>query len=254
MGWNVEVYNKFKEERYEPYYDLQSLIDVKLGLKVIDLGCGTGELTKKLSEYLPGSHILGIDSSSEMLKAAQEFTNDRVLFEKIGIQTKIEQNQLYDLIFSNAALQWLDDHETLFPAIIKKVKPGGQLVVQIPSNHDHFTHQALKDLASVEPYQTALKGWVRSVSVLKIDDYSEIFYNNGCKKMVVFEKVYAHVLQNAKSVFNWTSGTALIRYLERLPEHLQDNFKADYRLKLENKYNDSPIFYPFKRILMSGVF
>lgn len=254
MTWNAEVYNKFKEERYEPYYDLESLIEIKPGLNVIDLGCGTGELTQKLSQCLPDSNVLGIDSSSEMLQLAREFANSNVRFEKAGIQTVIEQAEQYDLIFSNAALQWLDHHEMLFPAIIKKVKRGGQLAVQVPSNHEHFTHVALKDLAFTEPYYTALQGWTRSVSVLKIEDYSKIFYDNGCKKMVVFEKVYAHVLQNAEAVFNWTSGTALIRYLERLPEHLQDNFKADYKLKIEQEYPSSPVFYPFKRILMSGIF
>ncbi|WP_316804371.1 methyltransferase domain-containing protein [Pedobacter nototheniae] len=254
MGWNPEVYNKFKEERYEPFYDLQALIEIKPGLKVIDLGCGTGELTHKLSQYLPACTILGIDSSAEMLQSAKEFANDQVQFELTSIQSKIEANSRYDLIFSNAALQWLNHHEILFPSIIKRLNPGGQLAVQIPSNHDHFTHLALTNLAATEPYFTALKGWARSVSVLKIDDYSKIFYENNSQKMVVFEKVYAHVLQDAAAVFNWTSGTALIRYLERLPEHLRDNFKADYKLKIEKEYPSSPVFYPFKRILMSGFF
>lgn len=254
MAWNPSVYNKFKEERYAPFYDLQSLIKIKPDLTVIDLGCGTGELTGKLANQLPNADVLGIDSSAEMLEASHAYVAKNVHFQQTDIASKIQEAEKYDLVFSNAALQWLDDHENLFASIIKLLKPGGQLAVQVPSNHDHFTHTTLRELAATEPYQTALGGWSRLSSVLTIDKYSQLLFDNGCKEITVFEKVYPHVLKDAAAIYDWISGTAILRYLEKLPENVRESFTTAYKNKLQAQYPGSPVFYPFKRILLSGVF
>lgn len=254
MAWNPSVYNKFKEERYAPFYDLQSLIKIKPGLTVIDLGCGTGELTRKLADQLPGADILGIDSSAEMLEASRAYAGKNLRFQQTDIATKIQEAEKYDLVFSNAALQWLDDHKNLFTHIITLLKQGGQLAVQVPSNHDHFTHITLQELAATEPYQTALGGWSRLPSVLTIDQYSQLLFDNGCKEITVFEKVYPHVLKDAAAIYDWISGTAILRYLEKLPENLREGFTSAYKNKLQVQYSGSPVFYPFKRIIISGIF
>ncbi|WP_222536438.1 methyltransferase domain-containing protein [Pedobacter polysacchareus] len=254
MAWNPGVYNKFKEERYAPFYDLLKLINKRENLKVIDLGCGTGELSLKLQQELPGSKILGIDASKEMLMEAATYENENLHFEQLDIKSKIESGEQYDLIFSNAALQWLDQHEQLWPEIIKTLKPGGQLLVQIPSNHDHFTHQTLKKIARENPFKAALKGWERSTAVLDIGDYAQLLFKNGAKEMTIYEKVYPHILADANAIVEWTSGTAMIPYLEHLPEDLKLQFANEYKNRLQQQYPEKPVFYPFKRILMSGVF
>jgi trans-aconitate 2-methyltransferase len=254
MAWNPNVYNQFKKERYAPFDDLLNLVTVKSGLSVVDLGCGTGELTRRLTDHLPASNVLGIDASGEMLQEAAAFSNHQLAFENSRIEAIITSGKKWDLVFSNAAIQWIDNHETLLPSIISLVNTGGQLAIQLPSNHDHITHRLLDTVALTEPYTSALQGWTRTVSTLSIEAYAQILFNHGGSEITVFEKVYPHVLENATALYNWMSGTALIRYLERLPADLQNGFAAAYKKQLEVIFSGSPVFYPFKRILMAAGF
>ncbi|MBB5439201.1 trans-aconitate 2-methyltransferase [Pedobacter sp. AK017] len=254
MPWNPEVYNKFKQERFAPFYDLLALINVRPGLNVIDLGCGTGELTRQLTDHLPTAQVLGIDASSEMLKEAKTFKTNQLNFEQRSIEQQIKEGLKYDLVFSNAALQWLENHETLIPTIITMLQPGGQLVVQVPSNQDHFTHRFIRTLAQQEPYCSALNGWIRSVPVLNIESYANLLFDHGGSEIIVFEKVYPHILKDTAALFDWVSGTALIPYLEKLPEKLKTDFIATYKIGLAHNFQEAPVFYPFKRILMVATF
>jgi trans-aconitate 2-methyltransferase len=254
MAWSPDTYNKFKKERYEPFYDLLKLIRIKPSLQVLDLGCGTGELTRKLSDHLAGSQTLGIDSSEEMLEKAASFSNDCIRFEHGSIQEEICQEKKWDLIFSNAALQWVDDHENLFSDLIGKLLPDGQIAVQVPSNHEHFTHTALKELASEDPFRESLNGWLRDSPVLKIESYARIFFTLGGTQITALEKVYPHIVKDAGSLYEWVSGTAMIPYLERLPEKWRGPFIEKYKKKLVEEFKGSPVFYPFKRILLTAVF
>lgn len=254
MPWDPKVYNKFKQERFAPFYDLLALIKVKPNLSAIDLGCGTGELSRKLADHLPGAKVLGIDASLEMLEEASTFKNEQLNFEHRTIEQLIKRGVKYDLIFSNAALQWLNHHEILIPSIVSIINPGGQLVVQVPSNHHHFTHESLQLLATKEPYFSALKGWTRTSPVLSIEAYAKLLFDEGGSEITVFEKVYPHILKDANALFDWVSGTALIPYLEKLPEELKADFTAVYKAQLSTRFQESPVFYPFKRTLMAATF
>ncbi|MEP6896866.1 MAG: trans-aconitate methyltransferase, partial [Chloroflexota bacterium] len=167
---------------------------------------------------------------------------------------KGDQSQLtdeWDLIFSNAALQWSENHTELIPTLYSRLKPGGQLTVQIPSNHDHISHQIYRETANEEMFKFVLNGFQRYAPVLTIDSYARIFFNCGAENIVVFEKVYPHILQDADAVLEWISGTALIPYFERLGEH-KEAFVESIRAKLRAAMPDSPVFYPFRRILFSA--
>ena len=254
MSWNPDIYNKFKQERYAPFYDLLNLCTKKEGIKGIDLGCGTGELTGKLAAHLPGSEITGVDSSKEMLEKAAEFKNSRINFICRPIQDQIREGNKYDLVFSNAALQWLDNHHLLIPDMIRLLNKGGQIAIQVPSNHDHFTHVFLKELAASDPYKSLLANRLRHSPVLSINEHAQIFFDKGASENIVFEKVYPHILKDSDAIFDWVSGTALIPYVDILPPVLQDQFKNDYRKGLADRFKGSPVFYPFKRILMKATF
>src|SRR6185295_14778671 len=103
MVWNPATYNKYKSERFAPFYDLLTLIQVKPHMDIIDLGCGTGELTAKLADMLPDGNVLGIDSSQEMLNASKAFITKQVQFERRSIEEQLDLPVTWDLVFSNAA-------------------------------------------------------------------------------------------------------------------------------------------------------
>jgi trans-aconitate 2-methyltransferase len=252
MAWNPETYNQFKSERFTPFYDLLELVQVKPGLQVIDLGCGTGELTRKLADASPDSQVTGIDSSAEMLEKSQAFEREGLRFSLLGIEEQLESDEKFDLIFSNAAVQWVEDHENLFSTLISKLTPGGQLVIQMPAQNHNLSNRLLVELAGQEPFREALQGWTRQSPVLDIEQYARILFENRCRFMTVFEKIYPLTLPNSETLFDWVSGTALIPYLEKLDQSLHHAFCNSYKELLKSHFDKSPVFYPFKRIILEA--
>jgi len=250
MPWDPNQYHKFQAERSAPFFDLLALVEARPNLKVVDLGCGTGELTRKLADALPNSTVTGLDSSEEMLdKAASRFASRPGLVFEQGDQSQLTGE--WDLIFSNAALQWSENHSELIPHLYQRLNAGGQIAVQVPSNHNHISHQIYRETASEEIFKFILNGFQRYAPVLSIDDYARLLFNCGAENIVVFEKVYAHVLENADAVVEWISGTALVPYFERLGEH-KDEFVNSIREKMRAAMPDSPVFYPFRRTFFSA--
>lgn len=249
MPWNPDTYHQFEKERSAPFDDLMQLIERRDGLTVIDLGCGTGELTRRLADALPHSDVLGIDSSPHMLAKTAAQVRAGLRFERAQLEAVTGQ---WDLVFSNAAIQWVEDHPALIPRLLSLVRPGGQLVVQLPSNHKAPAHMAILATASEAPFQAALNGWTRQSPVLTVGEYAELLYQHGGRNLTVFEKVYPHVLENAEAVRDWTRGTALVPYLERLPAELHEAFLARYTERLRTKWPTSPAFFGFNRILFAA--
>ena len=254
MAWNPDTYNKFKEERFLPFYDLLGLIKLRAGIKIIDLGCGTGELTKKLSDKLPGAEILGIDSSTAMLKDSKQFENAHLKFECRSIEEEINSGSKWDLVFSNAALQWVEGHEKLLPDIINSINPGGQLVVQMPAQHHNISNRILNNLADEAPYNIAFENWKRLSPVLDIDVYAKILFDAGGRNITAYEKIYPLVLPDVNALYDWVSGTALIPYLEKLEGKLKQSFADEYKVRLQHTFSSLPVFYPFRRIIFGADF
>lgn len=249
MPWDPTCYKKFERERAAPFEDLTALIERRSGLRVVDLGCGSGELTARLAELLPDSRVLGVDSSPEMLAAAEPLAHDRLRFAQGDLASVVGR---FDLIFSNAAIHWVEDHDKLLPRLYSLLDPGGQIVVQIPSNHDHFTHRYIAELALEPLFREALAGWTRTSPVIPIERYAQIFHDLGANDIVVFQKIYPHVLADADALGDWTSGTTLVPYMERLPAELRERFMERYRAGLRRMFTQAPVFYAFKRTLFSA--
>ncbi len=248
MPWNPDQYHKFQSQRQAPFYDLLALVDIRPGLAVVDLGCGTGELTRRLADALPGSQVTGLDLSPEMLEKAAAHAREGLRFEN-GDQAQLSGT--WDLIFSNAALHWTENHFALVTRLYDHLAPGGQLCIQMPSNHTHVSQRITIETAQEEPFFSALDGWVRYSPVLQIDQYAQILFDCGAEDILVFEKVYPHLLADSDAVVEWISGTTLVPYFERLGR-LEEEFIAAIQRKLRQAMKGSPVFFPFKRTLLSA--
>ena len=248
MPWDPKQYHKFQAERSAPFFDLLALVEIRPNLKVVDLGCGTGELTRQLADALPNSDVTGIDSSSQMLEKAISFASANIHFEQ-GDQAQLTGE--WDLIFSNAALHWSENHAELISNLYGRLAPGGQIAVQVPSNHNHISHQIYREVASAEPFKSILNGFQRYAPVLSIDEYARLFFECGAEEIVVFEKIYSHILEDSDAVVEWISGTALVPYFERLGDHREGIVDA-LRVKMRAALPGTPVVYPFRRILFSA--
>jgi len=250
MPWDPNQYHKFQAQRSAPFFDLLALVDVRPNLKVVDLGCGTGELTRQLAEALPNSDVTGLDSSPQMLDAARasSFSSSNLHFEQ-GDQAHLTGE--WDLIFSNAALHWSEDHAELIPSLYRKLAAGGQVAVQVPSNFNHISHLLIRETAGEEPFKSVLQGYQRTAPVLSIEQYAQILFDCGAENIIVFEKVYAHVLEDSDAVVEWISGTACVPYFERLGDS-KESFVSTIRAKMNKALPQSPVFYPFRRTFFSA--
>ncbi len=248
MPWDPKQYHKFQAERSAPFFDLLTLVGIRPNLKVVDLGCGTGELTRQLADALPNSDVIGLDSSQSMLERAASLSIPNLHFEQ-GNQSELTGE--WDLIFSNAALQWSENHIELIPRLLERLTPGGQIAIQVPSNHNHISHQIYRETANEEPFKSILNGFQRYAPILSIDEYARLLFVCGAEEIVVFEKVYPHVLEDSDAVVEWISGTALVPYFERLGEH-KEEFVNVIRTKMRTALPDKPVFYPFRRTLFSA--
>jgi trans-aconitate 2-methyltransferase len=250
--WDPAQYERFERERSAPFYDLLDLVQPLPGGRAVDLGCGTGALTRALHGRTGARSTLGLDSSPAMLERSGEHAGGGLTFERGDIAAWAPDRPV-DLIFSNAALHWIDDHEALFARLTRALSAGGQLAVQVPANHDHPSHLVAERVAAEEPFRAALGGYVRRAPVLAPERYAQLLHHLGYGSQHVRLQVYLHVLPEAGAVFDWVKGTLLTDYERRLPKGVYEDFTARYRELLALELSDErPFGFSFKRILLWG--
>ncbi len=253
-AWDPAQYEKFKRERAEPFYDLLELIDCqKPPHCTIDLGCGTGELTQVLHEKSRAKETLGIDNSPAMIAQALTRRSEGLTFADHPIERFPTATEApYDLIFSNAALQWCEDHATLFARLRRALAPGGQLAIQMPMNHDYPTHRLARAMASESPYREWLsEASERAYPRLSSEDYASLLFRLGFREQKVMLKVYGHVLESREAVIEWVKGTLLTHFQSQLTAERYAQLLSEFRARLFQEIaDDRPFFYPFKRLLL----
>jgi trans-aconitate 2-methyltransferase len=250
--WDPRQYERFSDERSAPFFDLLGLVEPCRGGRVVDLGCGTGELTRALHERSGASATLGIDSSEAMLARSKPHAGDGLDFELKDIAEWVPGEPV-DLVFSNAALHWVDDHPALFERLTAAVRPRGQLAVQMPANHDHASHLVAERVAGEEPFRQALGGYIRRSPVLAPEHYAVLLDRLGYLSQHVRLQVYLHLLSEPEAVVDWVKGTLLTDYKRRLPGALYEDFVARYReLLLAELGEHRPVRFTFKRLLLRG--
>jgi trans-aconitate 2-methyltransferase len=252
--WDPDQYERFKAERTRPFWDLVALVQPLPGGRIVDLGCGTGELTKELHRHLGASETVGIDTSATMLERAKPFAGDGVRFEQGDIA--MWEPEPYDLVFSNAALHWLPDHQRLLTRLTEALPTGGQLAVQVPANTDHPSHIIGRAVARESPFAEALADDPPpdpATRVLAPEAYAELIDELGFGEQHVRLQVYTHHLASSADVVEWSKGTQLTFFRVRLSDDLYDAYVERYRQRLLEVIGERrPYLYTFKRILLWG--
>lgn len=248
--WNPATYLEFAGERLRPALDLIARIDVEAPRVVYDLGCGVGNVTGLLAERWPDALVTGVDSSDEMLMEARARQPDFTWIEAdLDAWTP---ERAADVLFSNAALHWLDDHRGLFSRLVRDLRPGGVLAVQMPRNHDQPSHQAMLAAANCDPWRNRLEPYFREQPVASPDIYADIL-SPLTSALDIWETVYWHVLRGADPIVEWTKGTALRPLLGALEEEERTPFLRDYADRVAAAYPrraDGTTLFPFRRLFI----
>ena len=251
--WNPAQYDKFQREREQPFHDLLAMIRPSPAMRVVDLGCGTGKLTRHLHARLAARETLGIDRSPRMLAGQRnEPPTAGLRFEVGTVESFLDGEGVYDLLFSNAVFHWIEDHERLLGRLADRLAPGGQLAFQVPYMHDEASHLVADELSGEEPFASALGAWRRARNVLAPDAYARLLFRIGFADPQVRLIVYPHVLAGREAVVEWMRGTLLAEYEKRLPRELFARFVEAYQARLVPQLESTrPFFFPFKRVLVS---
>lgn len=249
-AWDPAQYERFRAQRSQPFYDLLAMVEPVPGGRAIDLGCGTGELTRELHTKGQFKSTVGLDNSEAMLEKAATQAGGGLRFQ-LGTFLRLAPRTPFDVVFSNAALQWAPEHEKLFERVAAAVKPGGQLAVQMPANHDHLSHITADALALEEPFITAMGGHTRQWPVQPPEWYAHRLFALGFQDINIRLQIYPHELPSRADVVEWVKGTYLTEYRSRMPENIYQLYLDRYTERLLPLLPDNrPFLYPYKRILM----
>jgi trans-aconitate 2-methyltransferase len=252
--WDPAQYGLFADERARPFADLLGRVRAERPARVVDLGCGTGDLTATLLDRWPAAHVRGVDSSPAMLaEAAGRAVPGRLSF-ALGAIEDWQPERPVDVLVSNAALHWVPDHRALLVRLVEALAPAGWLAVQMPANFDSPTHTELRALAGSPSWRDRLGAAVqRDWPVLEPRAYLDLLAGSG-RVVDVWETTYLHVLQGADPVLEWVRGTALRPVLALLASDpaAQTEFLAEYGRRLRSAYPPAPhgTVLPFRRIFV----
>ena len=243
--WNPALYLRFEAQRTQPAVDLANRLRPYRPRTVADLGCGPGNSTAVLRAALPEAELTGIDSSPSMIEAARAKHPD-LLFRQGDVAALDGE---YDALFSNACLQWLPHHETLLPALLERLRPGGVLAVQIPSNGEEPLFRIIREVAD-EPQWGLRDLPVTPNGVLTPDAYFDLLSAHA-RRFDLWETVYCHALPSHAALVDWVRSTRLRPYLAALDEEAAAAFVQEIERRAASAYPVHPngdVLLRFRRL------
>ncbi|MGH8704322.1 MAG: methyltransferase domain-containing protein [Burkholderiales bacterium] len=250
MSWDPAQYLKFAGERLRPALDLLARIPAAAPETVVDLGCGAGNLAPLFLQRWPRTKLLGVDGSPEMLaRARADFP--QASFVQADVATW-RPPQPVDVLYSNATLHWLDGHDELVPGLLASVKPGGWLAIQMPRNFDAPSHSLIVETIEQGPWRAKLEPRLRRQPVAEPQHYWRLLHGRTAS-LEIWESEYLQVLQGENPVAEFTKGTWLKQFLDRLEEPERSAFEADYRARVHAAYRVEPdgrTLFPFRRLFI----
>lgn len=247
MSWDPVQYAQFRTERNRPFFDLVAHVEADDPAQVVDLGCGTGELTATLAQRWPQASVLGIDSSPDMLMASHRYSGARVGFTQSRAQDFSAAG--VDVLVSNALLQWVPDHSLLLRRWAGELAAGGWLAFSVPSNFDAPSHVMMREVADSYRWRSRLRGVLRHTDAVATPAaYLDLLARAGLQ-VTAWQTSYLHVLQGPDPVLEWVRGTGLRPVLAVLDPDEAAEFTLDYARRLRAAYPPQPYgtVFPFQR-------
>jgi trans-aconitate 2-methyltransferase len=256
-AWNSDTYLKFANERTQPATDLAARVAITAPKRVIDLGCGPGNSTAVVAQRWPSARITGVDNSSAMLATARrDFPGwdwqeaDIATWAATGLSARGDRP---DVLFSNAALQWVPNHHALLNDLLQNVASGGALAFQVPHNLDAPPQCYLRELAASKAWSKRFTRVPVSWHVETAAFYYDVLTPLSARVDLWFTE-YAHVLSGPDAVVEWYRGTGLRPFLDALPDDTaRDGFLHDYLAALTPEYprqSDGKILMYFRRLFV----
>lgn len=233
--WNAQQYLKFKKERTQPAIDLAARIEYDAPAKALDVGCGPGNSTAVLKARFPGAHIIGADYSKNMVETARK-DHPELEFIRCDVSSDIETlPNDFDIVFSNACLQWVPDHPALLPRLMGLLKPGGLLAVQIPMNYQEPIHKIIEATVAQSPW-TELIPYMRLFYTLTQEGYFDIL-SEISSDFTLWQTTYLHRMPSHKAIMDWYSSTGLRPYLDAaVSEEAREEFYQEVFRQVKVEY------------------
>ena len=250
MGWDPSQYLKFAGERLRPAIDLLQRVPAESPETVVDLGCGAGNLAPMFRSRWPLCDLVGVDSSPEMLARARA-DHPTARFQQADVAAWRPRAPV-DVLYSNATLHWLDDHETLFPRLLESVKPGGWLAVQMPRNFDAPSHATITETIEQGPWRAKLLPHLRRKPTREPGFYWTVLHGR-CAVLDIWECEYLQALKGENPVAEFVKGSWLKQFLDRLQEPERSAFEQEYRARVARHYGKAPdgsTLFPFRRLFI----
>ncbi|MFE8645953.1 trans-aconitate 2-methyltransferase [Sphingomonas sp. NCPPB 2930] len=235
--WNPQLYRQFEDERTRPAAELLARVPLEAPRRVVDLGCGPGNSTELLVRRFPAAQVLGIDTSEPMLASARaRLPGTAFAWGDIARWAPASAAEAPDLIYANAALQWVGDHLSLVPRLFAALAPGGVLAVQMPDNRAEPSHRHMRETAEMQPWAAHI-GDVHALrtGILPLADYYDMLAPHAAH-VDVWHTVYQHPMASAQAIVEWVSGTGLKPFVDRLPPDLQPGYRAEYTRRIDAAY------------------
>ena len=257
MTWNPTQYLQYEDARLRPALDLLARIPLEQPQSIVDLGCGAGNVAQWLAQRWPDARIEGVDGDAAMLAKAREATRGDVRYSWVQSDLAAWRPvNAPDLIYSNAALHWLDSHATLFPRLLSLVGPRGVLAVQMPDNFGAPSHRELFDLAFSAVWNDRVGSLVRASPVAAPTAYFDRLAPHARTQDIWATEYLQRLPARADGehpVVAWMRGSALVPFTAALSGNEQAEFVAAYAARIERAYPrrlQGDVLFPFRRVFI----
>ena len=256
LDWNPDLYLQFKKERTLPAKDLISRIELVNPKRILDVGCGSGNSTHELKKRWPNAEIVGIDNSKTMIEKARSLYDD-TRFILQDVTEDLSSLGKFDIVFSNASIQRIPDHENLIKSLSNLLEDKGTLAIQLPLVDKVRAQEALYELEHVKKYKQYLDLDTKNLrfntksTEFYYDILSSIFRHDS---IYIWTTTYTHAMDSLDDILKWYESTTLVPYFDAFTnDEIISNFKNNFYIKLKNVYFPRPngsVLFNYERLFL----